>query len=146
MFWRKERDSNPRQGKTPEPDFESGAFDHSAIFPRMVAAPVAGRSEVRYCNACVRFGRHPLAQGQQKRAQTAASALAQHGCPSHVGAQRLGDADAAVGLLVILQHRHKRAAHSQAGAVKGVQQFGFSLRVTETRLHAPSLEGFAIAD
>ena len=33
MAWRKERDSNPRYAKKRIPDFESGAFDHSAIFP-----------------------------------------------------------------------------------------------------------------
>ena len=31
--WRREWDSNPRHGRTREPDFESGAFDHSAISP-----------------------------------------------------------------------------------------------------------------
>ena len=33
--WRKERDSNPRYGKNRILDFESSAFDHSAIFPVM---------------------------------------------------------------------------------------------------------------
>lgn len=31
--WRRERDSNPRYRRTCTPDFESGAFDHSAISP-----------------------------------------------------------------------------------------------------------------
>ena len=31
--WRSRRDSNPRYRRTCTPDFESGAFDHSAIFP-----------------------------------------------------------------------------------------------------------------
>ena len=33
LFWRRERDSNPRYRRTCMPDFESGAFDHSAISP-----------------------------------------------------------------------------------------------------------------
>ena len=31
--WRRERDSNPRYCLNSTPDFESGAFDHSAISP-----------------------------------------------------------------------------------------------------------------
>ena len=31
--WRRRRDSNPRYGRTRTPDFESGAFDHSATSP-----------------------------------------------------------------------------------------------------------------
>ena len=36
-IWRRERDSNPRYGKNRIPDFESGAFDHSAISPGVEA-------------------------------------------------------------------------------------------------------------
>ncbi len=62
VIWRKERDSNPRYRKTCKPDFESGAFDHSAIFPQMfglAVAPVVWRRvqnlpEDRYCSASER--------------------------------------------------------------------------------------------
>ena len=33
VSWRRGRDSNPRYGRTRTPDFESGAFDHSATSP-----------------------------------------------------------------------------------------------------------------
>ena len=33
FFLRKEWDSNPRYDKNRTPDFESGPFDHSGIFP-----------------------------------------------------------------------------------------------------------------
>ncbi len=33
---------------------------------------------------------------------------------AHVGAQRLWHTDAAIGLLVVLQHRHQGTAHGQA--------------------------------
>jgi len=37
LIWRRERDSNPRYAKKRIPDFESGAFDHSAISPQVVS-------------------------------------------------------------------------------------------------------------
>ena len=33
LYWRARRDSNPRYWNTSTPDFESGAFDHSATCP-----------------------------------------------------------------------------------------------------------------
>ena len=44
-----------------------------------------------------------------------------------------------------LQHGHHRAAHGHARAVERVHQLRPALRVAETRLHAPGLEGLAVA-
>ena len=41
---------------------------------------------------------------------------------AHVGAQRLGDDDRAVGLLVVLEHGDQRAADREAGAVERVHE------------------------
>ena len=51
----------------------------------------------------------------------------------------------AVGLLVVFQHRHQRAAHGQAGTVQGVQQLVLALGILEAGLQAACLEGFAVA-
>ena len=40
----------------------------------------------------------------------------QHRDAAQVGAQHFGHRHAAVGLLVVFQHRHQRAAYGQAGA------------------------------
>ena len=44
LFWRRERDSNPRYRRTCMPDFESGAFDHSATSPWTVQHGCAGQA------------------------------------------------------------------------------------------------------
>ena len=46
VWWRKGWDSNPRYRRIGTPDFESGAFDHSATFPRATGGE-AGRARVR---------------------------------------------------------------------------------------------------
>jgi hypothetical protein len=56
-----------------------------------------------------------------------------------------GDGDAAVGLLVVLEHGHHGAAHGHARAVERVHEFGLALGVAKPRLHAPGLEGLAVA-
>ena len=43
---------------------------------------------------------------------------------AHVGAQRLGNDDGAVGLLVVFENGEPGAAHGQAAAVEGVDEFG----------------------
>ncbi len=90
--WRKERDSNPRYAKKRIPDFESGAFDHSAIFPG-VDAPILTE---------------PLAPSR------AGTSGLQHVQATHVRLECIRNAHTAIGLLVILQNRHQRAAHRQA--------------------------------
>ena len=50
----------------------------------------------------------------------------QHRQAAHVGAQHFGHRHAAVGLLVVLQHRNQGAAHGQTRAVQGVQQLVLS--------------------
>mmetsp|Transcript_1075 Transcript_1075/g.1642 ORF Transcript_1075/g.1642 Transcript_1075/m.1642 type:complete len:501 (-) Transcript_1075:722-2224(-) len=65
----------------------------------------------------------------------------QYGDAPHVGAQHLRHRDAAIGVLVVLQHGHQRAAHGQAGAVQRVHQFVLAQGVLEARLHAAGLEG-----
>ena len=76
------------------PDFESGTFDHSATSPAFVSKPaiLAGNSRRQHRNA------------------------------AHVRAQHFGYHHAAIGLLVVFQHRHQGAAHGQARTVQGVQQ------------------------
>ena len=63
---------------------------------------------------------------------------------AHVGLQRVGHVDAAVGALVVLQHGDQRAADREAGAVQRVHELGLALRVAKARLHAPRLERFAV--
>ena len=50
----------------------------------------------------------------------------QHRQAAHVGAQHFGHGHGAVGLLVVFQNGHQRAAHGQARAVEGVQQLVLS--------------------
>jgi hypothetical protein len=74
------------------PDFESGTFDHSATSPKTGALVVNGvaRNYSRFCNC---------ASSLQKLGTT------------QVGAQRGRHTDAAICLLVVLQHRHHGAAY-----------------------------------
>ncbi len=69
----------------------------------------------------------------------------QHAQAAQVRAQHFRNHHAAVSLLVVLQHSDQGAAHGQAGAVQGVQQFVLALRILESGLQAAGLEGFAIA-
>ena len=48
---------------------------------------------------------------------------------AQIGHQGLGDLDAPVRLLVVLQHRHPGAAHGEAGAVEGMQELGLGFGV-----------------
>ena len=50
----------------------------------------------------------------------------EHCGTAQVGAQHFGHHHAAVGLLVVFQHSHQRAAHGQAGTVQSVQQLVLS--------------------
>ena len=50
----------------------------------------------------------------------------QHRNTAHVRAQHFGYHHAAIGLLVVFQNGHQRAAHGQARAVEGVQQLVLS--------------------
>src|SRR5690606_28251722 len=60
---------------------------------------------------------------------------------AHIAAQRLGHGHAAVGLLVVLQHRDQGPADGQPGTVEGVHQFRLAgFRVPPTGLHAACLE------
>jgi hypothetical protein len=64
---------------------------------------------------------------------------------AHIGAQRLGHLDRAVGLLVVLHHRDQRAADGHAGAVEGVHELGLAgFRIAPARLHAAGLEIAAV--
>ena len=54
LYWRRERDSNPRYGKNRIPDFESGAFDHSAISPGVEGAILSAPHQLNGCAACLR--------------------------------------------------------------------------------------------
>ena len=76
-----------------------------------------------------------------------------HFHPTHVGLQRLRNAHRAVGLLVVFQHGHQRAAHGQTGAVQRVHMLGLRLALAalapgigraEARLHPPGLESLGI--
>ncbi len=109
VIWRKERDSNPRYRKTCKPDFESGAFDHSAIFPQMfglAVAPVVWRRvqnlpEGRYCSASARcYHPNPLPPCRFFRAlccslshttQSPSLAPRAHGLPRMVCVRRARD-------------------------------------------------------
>lgn len=63
---------------------------------------------------------------------------------AHIGTERIGDGDAAVLLLVILDHGDQTAADSDAGAVEGVDELRFGLRRWPVaRIHAAGLEGAA---
>ena len=60
------------------------------------------------------------------------------------GCKRGRHIDAAIGALVVLEHRDQRPADGKAGAVERVHQLRLALRVAKARLHAPRLERFAI--
>src|SRR5262245_35760420 len=47
--------------------------------------------------------------------------------PAHVGTQRFRDDDAAVFLLIVLQHRDERSPDRESGAVECVNKDGFAL-------------------
>ena len=91
--WRKERDSNPRYRRTCTPDFESGAFDHSATTPQRVEVAILAE-----------------ASGLQLLQAT------------QVGAQHLGHGDQAVGVLVVLEHGHQGAAQCGALEIEHEQR------------------------
>ena len=58
-----------------------------------------------------------------------------------------GQIDGAVGLLAVLQHRDQGAAHGEAGAVKCMNEFGFSAACgAEAGVHAAGLEIAADGD
>ena len=62
-----------------------------------------------------------------------------------VGAQGGGDDDGAVGLLVVFDDRHPGAAHGQAAAVQGVQQFRLAgLAAPEAQVGAARLKGLKV--
>ena len=67
------------------PDFESGTFDHSATSP----------DSVSFVEADILSGPQGLQTAQ-------------------IGFQHLRHRDGAIGVLVVLQNRHQRTAHSQA--------------------------------
>ena len=112
LSWRKERDSNPRYAKKRIPDFESGAFDHSAIFPG------------------VEFVILP----EPDPGLTGRTSGFEHLKPAHVGLERLGDAHTAIGLLVVFQHCHQGAANRQARAIECVHKLVLALRILEAGL------------
>ncbi len=62
-----------------------------------------------------------------------------------IGLQRRRDGDAAVFLLVVLDHRHQGATHRQAGAIQGVQQLRLAIDA-HASLHAARLEVGAVGD
>jgi hypothetical protein len=93
MDWRKERDSNPRYAKKRIPDFESGAFDHSAIFPGVEMVILTEP-------AC------PLT--------LQASSGFEHFDPAHIRFEHIRNTNAAIRLLVVFQHSHQGAPHGQA--------------------------------
>ena len=97
------------------PDFESGTFDHSATPP----------DSVLLVEGAILSG--------AKRVQAA-----------YIGPQHLWNRHRSIGVLAVFQHRHQGAAHGQAGAIQGVHQLVFALRVLKARLQAPRLETFAI--
>src|SRR5690606_10003718 len=68
--------------------------------------------------------------------------------PAHVRPQYLGNDDAAVFLLVVLDHRNRRATGRNTGAVQGVHGLGpvAVFGVAPTCLHAARLEGLAVGD
>ena len=86
-----------------KPHFECGAFDHSATSPfaRITADP--DESGKLYQTAQRLAVRAPDSADRPELLDAA-----------QVRLQRLRNAHAAIGLLIILQHRHQRAAHRQA--------------------------------
>ena len=81
------------------PDFESGAFDHSATFP---GTSPKGTS----------FGAHFTSKPgvcTDRNSNGAYDALQ----AAHVGPQRRRDRYAAVGVLIVLQNGHQGAPHGQ---------------------------------
>ncbi len=68
------------------------------------------------------------------------------GQAAHVGAQRVGDDDGAVGLLVVLEDRDERAADGESRAVQRVHELRLTrFGIAPARLHAPRLKRFAVA-
>ena len=64
---------------------------------------------------------------------------------AHVWAQGLGDEDGAVGLLVVFENGEPGAAHGEAAAVDGVDEFIFAFGGgLETNVGAAGLEGFEV--
>src|SRR3546814_4943386 len=61
--------------------------------------------------------------------------------PAHIGMERFGDVDAAVGLLIIFEDCDERAPDREARAVERVDEL-VALRAlaAEARVHAPCLE------
>src|SRR6185369_12283862 len=51
---------------------------------------------------------------------------------AHVGPEGIRHGDRAVGVLVILQYRHQRAADGQAGSVERMDHLVPALRISET--------------
>src|SRR6266542_6993118 len=64
---------------------------------------------------------------------------------AHVGMQRGGHVDAAIGALVILHDRDKRAADGEARAVQRMHELGLALCISVARLHPPRLKRLAVA-
>ena len=60
---------------------------------------------------------------------------------SHIGPQRVGNRDASVGFLIVLEHRDQRPADGDTRAVERMDEAGRLLaRGTVARVHAPCLE------
>ena len=100
------------------PDFESGAFDHSATFPG--TSPKVGdrRSgppeevETFPSRGIETFGAHFTSKPgvcTDRNSNGAYDALQ----AAHVGPQRRRDRHAAVGILIVLQNGHQGAPHGQ---------------------------------
>ena len=53
----------------------------------------------------------------------------QHGLAAHVGAQDLGDGDAAIGLQVVLEESDQHTRRGHAGVVQGVGQLGLAVLI-----------------
>src|SRR5260370_34731380 len=59
---------------------------------------------------------------------------------AHMGLQRGRDIDAAIGALIVLQHRDQRATEREPGAIERTHELRLALRKAANRLHALRLE------
>ena len=121
----------PSLQETCKPDFESGAFDHSATSPFYRAALEVW--QVRQACNCSFFkaGLFSVALLFFKKSfQVCCSACAckargssgfdsgfDFGCAAHIGLQGRGDGYAAVGALVVFEDGYQTAPYGQAAAV-----------------------------
>src|SRR6185437_9937385 len=65
--------------------------------------------------------------------------------PTHIGLERVGHGDGAVGTLIVLKHGDEGAADRETGAVQGVHEaYALPFFRPEARLHAAGLELAAI--